>query len=295
MPYLGELSALFTALLWSVSSFIFTSVSIRLGAIQLNLWRMLLACVFIFITALIFHFDYTVSLNQIIFLAISGIIGLVLGDTFLFKAFSTIGPRVSMLIMALNPGIAAILAFIFLNENLSLFGILGIIITISGISIVILEKESNTKTRFAITKAGLLYAFLGAVGQGIQLIFAKIANIESDINPFVATFIRIFAAIIVLAPVLLFKKPERKAARVPIEKKIYWFIIIGSIMGPYLGITFSYIAIVHSKIGIASTLMTTSPIMMLPLTYFIYKEKLGWKAIIGAFIAVAGVSVLFLS
>ena len=70
--------------------------------------------------------------------------------------------------------------------------------------------------------------------------------------------------------------------------------ILGTILGPYLGITFSLIAISYAKVGIASTIMSTVPIIMLPLVRIIYKEKLSMRAIWGAFVAVGGVAILFL-
>ena len=85
MPYLGELSALLTALLWSGTSLAFSSAAVKIGPLQLNINRMILACVFLSATILIFNFDISISSNQIIYLSISGVIGLVFGDSFLLK------------------------------------------------------------------------------------------------------------------------------------------------------------------------------------------------------------------
>ena len=79
------------------------------------------------------------------------------------------------------------------------------------------------------------------------------------------------------------------------DRKTLGLIAIGSVIGPYLGITLSFVAVIYTKVGIASTLMATIPIIMLPLSKIIYKEKLSWKAIAGAFVAVGGVAVLFLA
>ena len=68
---------------------------------------------------------------------------------------------------------------------------------------------------------------------------------------------------------------------------------LGSVFGPFLGISFSLIAVKHTKVGIAATIMALVPILMLPLVRFIYEEKLTWRAIIGAFLAFVGVALLF--
>ncbi|MBI5324715.1 MAG: DMT family transporter [Ignavibacteriae bacterium] len=295
MEYVGELFALLTAVLWSFSSFIFTTVGKRIGTIQLNIYRLLFASVFLLLTFFIFNIKITADPVQLLYLSLSSLIGLVIGDTFLFKGFDLIGPRNTLLIMSINPAIAAIIAFFALNETLGVFAILGMIVTLGGIALVILDKKQNENSRFKITRRGLLFAFIGAAGQGVGIIFAKLAFVHGDIHGLVATFIRLAFATIILFPLTAILGNFKNPFKIFIgEKKSFWLIILGSILGPYLGITFSFYAIIYTKIGIASTLMATIPIIMLPLSVWIYKEKLSWKSIVGAFISVAGVAILFL-
>lgn len=200
-----------------------------------------------------------------------------------------------MLIMALAPAIAAFMAFVFLGEGLSIWGILGIIVTIAGISLVILKREERPTSHYKIDYTGIFFAFLGAVGQAVGLIFAKFALNEGEINGFVANFVRLLSALIVLWPVAVFTKRYQKPWSVlKKDKKALYATITGSILGPYIGITLSMVSITYAKVGIASTIMAMPPIIMLPMVYFYYKEKLSWVSILGAFIAVAGVAILFL-
>ena len=165
MPYLGELSALLTALLWSGTSLAFSSAAVKIGPLQLNINRMILACIFLSATILLFNFDISITQNQIIYLSVSGVIGLVFGDSFLFKAYQLIGARISMLLMALSPAMAAILAFFFLGESLSTWGVIGMIVTITGIAFVILERSGQAGVKTTTNKAGIFYGILGALGQ----------------------------------------------------------------------------------------------------------------------------------
>ena len=137
---------------------------------------------------------------------------------------------------------------------------------------------------------------LAAFGQGVGLVLAKIAFTGGDVQPLIATFIRITAAVIIMLPVaLIMKKYKNPFTLFAKDKKSLGLVALGSIIGPCLGITFSFLAIIHTKIGIASTLMATIPIIMLPLSKIVYKEKLSAKAIAGAIISVAGVAILFLT
>jgi drug/metabolite transporter (DMT)-like permease len=136
---------------------------------------------------------------------------------------------------------------------------------------------------------------MGALGQAGGLVFAKIAFNSGEINGFVATFVRIVAAFLFMFPLAIvvrrFKNPFKFYAK---DLKALTSTIAGTIFGPYLGITFSLIAVEYTKVGIASTLMSMMPIIMLPIVRYYYKEKLSWRAIIGAIVAVVGVSILFL-
>ena len=291
---IGELSALSAAFLWAFTSYVFTSATNRLGTIQLNIDRMAYASVLLLITIGIFGLNTEVSFLQIFYLTISGIIGLILGDSFLFKAFQEIGPRLTILVYSSNPAFAAILAFLVFGETLNIWGILGIVITLFGISLVIMEKN-NGRSQHSANFKGLFLAFLGAIGQAGGLIFAKLAFNEGDIHSLVATLVRIGSAVLIMLPIaLIFKRYKNPFKLYYQDRKSFQLVSIGSVIGPYLGISLSFIAITNTNIGIASTLLSTVPIVMLPLNYYIYKEKLSYKSIIGAFIAVGGVSILFL-
>ena len=162
MPYLGEFSAVLTAFLWSGTSIAFSSAAEKIGSLQLNINRMILASVFLILTILIMGYSFDLSRSQFINLIISGIIGLVIGDSFLFKSYQLIGARISMLLMALSPGMSTVLAFIFLYERITTLGVIGIFITISGIMLVVLER--NTGSKYQLSGLGIFYGFMGALG-----------------------------------------------------------------------------------------------------------------------------------
>jgi drug/metabolite transporter (DMT)-like permease len=293
MNYIGELSALLTSLLWSGTSIAFSSAVSKIGSLQLNINRMILASVFLITTILLMGYQINLSKSQFSNLIISGIIGLVIGDSFLFKSYQMIGARISMLLMAISPAMSTFLAFIFLDERITILGISGIFITISGIALVVLERNRNSK--YNITSLGIIYGLLGALGQSAGLIFAKFAFIEGHITGFVATFIRVFSSVIILLPIMILLKKYKNPYKIFTDNKsAFCSTLLGTILGPFLGITFSLIAVENTKVGIAATLMSTMPIIMLPMVKYIYKEELSWRAIAGAFIAIFGVGLIFI-
>lgn len=198
--------------------------------------------------------------------------------------------------MSFNPAIAAVLAYFYLGESLSALSIVGMAATLSGISLVILENPRKSGAKFKITKFGVICGFIAAAGQGSGLIFAKLAYAETYVHSIVATLYRIAPAVIVLLPLAaIFKKWKNPIKVFGKDKRALGLVALGSIIGPYLGITLSFVAVVNAKVGIASTLMSTMPIIMLPMAKIYYKEKISFKAVLGAFIAVGGVAILFLT
>ena len=295
MEFAGEISALATAFCWSITSYAFTNASRRIGALQVNIDRIAFASIIIIFIIAIFGISLTLTFNQVTNLVISAIFGLVLGDSFLFKSFQLIGARLGVIMMALVPVLSSVLAFFFLNEVISYLGMFGMLLTIVGILIVVIEKYQNAENNISINKLGIFYGFLGALGQASGLIFAKFAFQGGDLNGFSASFIRLFSASLIILPLAAtfrrYKNPVRIYSKDSYSRKV---ILIGTIFGPVLGITLSLVAIEYTKVGIASTLMATMPIIMLPISRFYFKEKLEWKAVIGAFVAVVGAAIIFL-
>jgi drug/metabolite transporter (DMT)-like permease len=198
-----------------------------------------------------------------------------------------------MLIMSTSPAFAALLAWLLLHETLSVWGILGMLVTLAGIAVVVTGKDAGPSGPLALR--GLTFAVLAAVGQGVGLIFAKMAFLEGEINGFVATFVRILASLVVMVPLGIADARSSDAFGLFLkDRRAIGLTALGAVLGPFFGISFSLIAVAHTDVGVAATIMATVPILMLPISHFFYRERLTWKAVAGSFLAVGGVAILFL-
>jgi drug/metabolite transporter (DMT)-like permease len=217
------------------------------------------------------------------------------GDTFLFKSFEYNSARISMLIMAFAPAATAIFAYFFLGELFSFMGLLGMLVTLTGIALVVLEQPEHASHHMPISWLGIFYAFLGAVGQAGGLILARCAFDRGPVNGILATFIRVVAATVVIVPLNYFTGRFLHPIQVfKQDKRALWYTFLGCIFGPVVGVSFSLISISLTNVAIAATLMATTPVMMLLPVRLIYKEHLTWRIIVGTIIAVGGVGILFL-
>ncbi len=301
--HLGEFAALLTACFWTVTSLVFEAAGKRIGSLTVNIIRLYLAfiyyCVFLFFTRGLF-FPTDATPEAWFWLSLSGLVGFVIGDQLLFQAFVVVGARISMLIMAIVPPLTALIGWIMLGETLRLLSILGMLMTISGIILVVLKRESpqlngngRNKFKFNYPLTGILLALGGAAGQATGLVLSKFGM--KDYNPFAASQIRVLAGLIGFTILFFVLGKWKDVAKGLKNKRGMMFTGIGSVFGPFLGVAFSLTAIQYTNTGVVATIMSIVPVLIIPPAIFIFKEKVNLKEIIGAVLAVGGVALLFLS
>ncbi len=296
MNYTGEIAGLGTALCWTATAMSFQYASRRIGSLSVNLIRLLFAFVFYLAYSKIFLNQWLpldASPKAWIYLSLSGLIGFVLGDFFLFKSYEFISSKISMLVMAMAPPISALLAWIMLDEIFTWVNFLGMGLVLGGVSLVVLKKEKGSgKKQFRYPVKGILLAFGGAVGQGVGSVFSKIGM--GDYDPFASSQIRVITGIIGFAILISILKKWGNIPKGFTDKKASKALVIGSFFGPFLGVSLGMVAFKYTSLGIASTLMATVPVFILLPSHIIMKEKLTLNEVIGAFIAVSGIIVFFL-
>ncbi len=298
----GEMYALFAALLWVFGAMLFESLGKKNGATTVNFLRLLLG--FIFLSTFTFFtrgflLPLDADLHAWIWLLLSGIVGFAIGDLFLFKSLVMIGARISMLIMTLAPPTAAILGWLILGETLSSYQLIGMIVTLFGIAIVILQRQEKSSNgvskkgrKFKYPLIGILMAVIGALGQGFGLVLSKLGM--KDYNPFAATQIRIIAGLFGLGLIISFSKQWKVVLKPVRNVKTMSLLSLGALLGSFLGISFSLLAIKYTNTGVASTIMAIQPILLIPASMVIFKEKVNVTEIIGALVAVSGIFLFFM-
>ncbi len=294
---MGELAALLTAISWSFTSIFFNNASRAIGSVRVNRLRLLVATVILVFAHWVFLGSPLPNLatkEQWFWLGLSGIIGLALGDAFLFQAYVHIGARLTTVIMALDPVISALIAWLWLGEKLSLIEIIGIIVTVFGVGWVVMEQRNgngNHSRKDLIL--GILCGIGAVLGQAIGFVLSK-KGLEGNFSALSGVLIRIIIATLVMWILALLGGKIKETWAGFDDKSATKNILAGSIVGPALGVWLSMVAVQLIPVGIASTLMATRPIMLLPLSKWFYKESISLRAIIGTSIALMGVAMIFL-
>lgn len=294
---MGELAAIGTALCWSFGSICFTISSRRIGHHTVNRLRLVVGLMLLLIAHLIITgrvIPTGVTPFHWFWFGLSGVIGFVIGDTMLFRSFVLIGPRLGMLMMALVPVFSTIIAWLFLRETLDIMDLLAIAITISGISWVVLSRpQQSDKKSNRLHMSGLLLGIGGALGQAIGLILSK-KGLAGNFPALTGNILRIFTATLLIWIFALVKGLVPATIRSFNDRYAIRTMCGGAFLGPFLGVWLSLIAVQHTFVGIASTLMALPPIFLLPLSYWIFKEKITTAAIMGTLVAIVGVALIFL-
>ena len=306
MTYIGELISIGVAFSWTATALLSEFGSKRLGNLTLNVLRMALALVFSLVLFLVVTgspLPAGASSEACFWMLLSGLVGYVIGDFCLFQCYIIIGSRFGQLFMTLAPLAAALMAWVTLGQQMTVMSIVAMLVTLFGISVSVLGRGEKHKVSLKLPLNGVLFAIGAALCQGVGLVLSKIGMDHYEIDaampdwliPFSANFYRCVAGIIGFVILHYFydgMAPFRDALH---DRKGLSVAIATTIFGPFVGVGFSLMAVQYTAAGIASTLMAMTPIIIILPSYWLFHEKITWKAVVGAFISVIGVSLFFLT
>ena len=323
----GELLSLLVAVMWTFTAIFAEIASKRMGTLVLNVWRMILTIVLL---GLLLWFtcgkpwpQHTTPEVWKWFLA-SGFMGFVFGDYCLFNAYVVIGSRYAQLFMTLGCPFAAITAWLLMGETMSTLGVLGMIVTLTGIAISIMGKKHYTqpplngkKKKFplkgdleglsiSLPLRGILLGIGAGLGQGVGIVLSKQGMLHygavvppeatdvASMMPFAGTQIRAVMGLLAFGISLLFARRIGDFLRAATDLRGAAAAMGAVLLGPFFGVSFSLLAVSMTNTGVAQTLMSLTPVLILWPSRQIFGKKVSMQEIVGAVIAVAGASLFFM-
>ena len=308
--YIGPAAGVGTSMLWTATSLLFTAAARRVGTTNVNILRLTLAVVLLGATHRLMHGVWIPSMvgGQVLFLALSGVVGLSIGDQALFTSFVYLGPRLAMLIMATSPIFAALLGWLALGETLQGIAWLGMALTIGGVAWVVLERPvDQVLADRSRQMRGVILASIGAACQAGGLLLSKQGMghgwlpAAEHLDAQAATLIRMSFAWVGMIPIVALHGARQRRRRAPgiSQDRVgsvragLMFTAFGSVVGPYLGVWMSLVAADRAPVGVAQTLCSLAPVFLLPFAVVIHKERVSPRAVLGAVMAVTGTALLF--
>jgi drug/metabolite transporter (DMT)-like permease len=300
----GQLAALGTAFCWAITSTYFEAAGRRVGSLQVNLTRMVVAFA-IFAMYSVINTGGLLPLNADrhiwIWLSLSGLVGFVFGDLFLFQAFVDLGARRAMLVYSSVPPMTAILGWLILGEVLTATQIAGMVITVLGIVTVVAARPASPSPRPVAVpmstpqghyRRGVWFAMLGSLGQAMGLVLSRYGAPTFD--AFAATQIRILSGLIGFAVLFTVLRRWHRISVTFRDRTAMNMIARGAFFGPFLGVSLGLFAAQRAGTGIAATLIATVPVILMVTAITVHRERVGVQEGVGILMAVAGVALLFL-
>jgi drug/metabolite transporter (DMT)-like permease len=297
--YLGEASALLASVCFSIGPTFNTLAGKRVSVATLNLIRLLTALLLLIVLHWLTRgipFPFNGQPENWIFMGLSGLFSLVIGDSLLFAAFAAIGTRLSMLIASLIPVFSSLLAWFLLDEKLTTFQATGVLVTITGVAWVVLDRSngSGEVKDQKLYHRGLLLAFGAAFFHAVGAIASK-KGLSSDFPAISAHMIRtLISLLLILVLILLQGQASRPILELRQEPGAIKFLFWGAFFGPLLGMWLSLLAIQNTNVGVATSLTSLPPVWLLLIGRYFFQEKIGMRAVVGSLVAVTGVAIIFI-
>lgn len=296
-------AALLTTLLFATSAICGYRTARQIGGVEANFWRITLATIFLTVWAWTLGNGFAGAPEWFM---LSGLFGIGIGDSAYFQALPRLGSRRTVLLMqCLTAPFAALIEWLWLGTTLNLPEILCVLVILAGVALALAPddhiKISARDWKIGLTASGIA-AFGGALGAVvIRKGYATIEAAGLNVDAGTTGYQRVLGGILIpTIALLLFKWRsahthggwlERKSFQVTREKwgRIWPWVLANALAGQTLGVTCMQWALKTTQAGIVTAIIATTPIVLLPMTRIVEKEKIGLRALLGAAIAVAGV------
>ncbi len=288
---LGGIAALGAAASWALSTVLWRRIGDVLPPLSMNLNKCLLGIAYLLV-ALPFVERGALDLRAFLYLGISGVLGIALADTFFFASLIALGSKNASVLCTLGPVFTALGAVAFLGERPSLAVWIGIALTSSGVLAVLWER-TGSQAAGAVRLSGLKYALLSLVCMTAAMLLAKRG--VATVSPLLATLVRIgWAAVAMLLWSFLRRRASVTLAvwRQPrLLRQIVFVVFVGTFGGFWL----SLVALKLVDASVATILISTTPLFVLPLAATVLREHVSGRAVVGAALAVAGVAMVLVA
>ncbi|MEO6491189.1 MAG: DMT family transporter [Ferruginibacter sp.] len=304
----GILMALGATVSWAICVFPFTKAARAMTVSSMNLFRLVVGTILVMLVAIILNHNNFFSIFSFQFaiawlwLGISGIVALGIGDYFNYRMYVILSPRYGSVLTTLSPAAALLLGSFMLRENINATGISGMIITITGVITMSLSRAERINIpdhgHGSISK-GILFGIVAAFCTGAGLVFSKQgfltqAKTGHVIDPLTGSFIRFIVATAVVLLITFVNQKLLINWRNTMNQS--WetlrLAFSGTIFGPLLGVGFALSSIQYIDVVVSQTIFALVPVVALFIAHFVYKERITFRALAGVIVAICGVVIL---
>jgi len=259
------------ALSWTLASLFGHGPARKLGSVHFNRLRMLAATILLCIMMVVTDASWALPPEFLLPILLSSIIGVVLGDYFLFVSMRRLGPRRTGILFAANAPIAACLGWLVLDETLSVSTIFAVLFGFIGICLAVIYGkrrdllhvwEDITPPLWIGVGAGLL----AAIGQAAGVLLLR-PVMQADMDPLMVSLVRVAAGAVIFWLSLPFD-PARKSMALMPDSTTGWMILANGFFGLSFGVALLLQALKTGNVADVTILSATSPVLILPFVWY---------------------------
>jgi len=290
-----DLLALGAASCWAIGSVISVTPSRHLGAFAFTRWRMAMVALMLWSVVLWQGSWASFDAHAWGVMAISGLIGIFVGDTALFSAINRLGPRRAGVLFATHAAFSALLGFWLLDERMSGQALLGAGLTLAGVMLAMaLGRHKDETHAWELDQGhvgtGVALALVAALCQALGSLIAK-PVMAQQVDPVMASAVRVTVATLAHAVLLASGFAAARASSAPTLRILAQTALNGFIaMG--VGMTLVLVALEKGDVGMVAILSSVSPILVLPLLWLRFKRAPAIGAWVGAVVTVLGTGLI---
>jgi drug/metabolite transporter (DMT)-like permease len=291
----AELLAALAALSWAVGSLFSAAASSRMGAFAFTRWRLFFALTLLWALALFTGQWRSLDASSVALLALSGLIGIFIGDTALFACMNRLGPRRSGVLFATHAWFSTLLAWLFLGETLWGWTLVGGSVLVSGVMVAIVwgRRESETHAWESTQGSlwmGVVLGLMAAVCQSVATLMIK-PLMASGVDAVSASAVRTSASFLAHLA-LLWAGAQVAKVQNPLDAKTLFNTWASAAVAMALGMTLILQALHTGQANLVGIFSSLTPILLLPLLWGVYRRRPAWGAWGGAVLAVAGAALI---
>ena len=296
MVGIGEVAALTAALLWSVSSLFWRHVKLSAGAMNLskNGLGLVLMLLHLGVLRVVAHqAAFTASVSSIGLLIVSGLVGVAIGDTLFLRSLQILGPRISLMMATTSPIFSVVLGWVFLQEQLLIVIIVGILLTVGGLIIVLTDRaaaEEAPNVYPGKVAVGVWCGIAGAFCQSVGGVLSRAGS--TDCSGLEAAIYRVAVGMVVMVIFYTWRGQLKLIIRSVFQFDMLRLILPATMLGTWMGIWLCQVAYKNSDVAIAQTLLSTCPLFAVPVIWIWDGQRLTARGFMGTLLAVSGVALV---
>ncbi len=289
-----------TGLLWAIGPLCFASIGRWIGAAGILVLGRIVASVLLVIVSAAYllimpEARQVPDSQQVLWIAVSSVLGMVLGDILLYEALVSLGPRRATQIQMIAPVFSASAAWLWMGETMGPLQLAGAAIVMGGIAVAVMARartgEKGREPGF-VTNKGLACAIGSAVLTGLGAVTLRQAFRLGPLDSIITGTVRVGIGAVLLSFMPLVRGQLPALLRYLRDPWILQRFVPGVLAGPVLGILCYVAAVKRVNPGLVSTLAQTSPLFMMPMIWYRYNAGIGWRTALATLAAIGGVALI---